>query len=179
VSLFIVSLDDGMTRLWRIRRYFAYQWERAYPYGFGLLMGLCMIGFGPGIFSYTEAHNIHVENTYTAVAGVFAIIAGFLASFYGSVQALADSRLKRIAKTSSFTRLVAYIKEATISGFLLSAISIPFIVISPTKITGPVDRVALAVWCGLAVYAFLAFVRVGRSLFFVFEHQPPPDEGAV
>lgn len=138
-----------------------------------------MIGFGPNVFSYSEVHGIHLENSYTPVAGVFAIIAGFLAAFYGSVQALADSRLKRIAKTTTFTRFIGYIKEATIAGFLLSILSIPLIILSPTGITTFLERFGLGLWCGLSVYALLAFVRVGRNLFFVFEHEPSEDDGAL
>jgi hypothetical protein len=169
----------AMITIWRFKRYVGYQWEKCYPYVFGLLIGVVMIGYGPSVFSYSAGHGIHLENSYTAVAGVFAIIAGFLAAFYGSVQALADTRLKKLAKTIIFTRFIQYIREATIAGFLLAVISIPLIVLSPTEITTTVDRFALGVWCGLSVYAFLAFVRVGRNLFYVFEHEPPADDGAV
>jgi hypothetical protein len=142
-------------------------------------VGAIMIGFGPRVYVYSANHGIHLENSYTAVAGIFAIIAGFLAAFYGSVQALADSRLKRIAKTSTFARFIHYIKEATIAGFILSVISIPLIVWAPTEIKTGIDRLALGIWCGLSAYALLAFFRVGRNLFFVFEHEPPQDDGAI
>lgn len=168
-----------MSHMWRIRRVVQYQWERFYPYALGGIVALVMIGYGPEVFDYSSSHGIHLEYSYTAVAGVFAIIAGFLASFYGSVQAIADSRLSRLAKTPSFLRFIYYIKEATIAGFLLAVISIPFIVWAPTEITSKIGRVALSVWCGLSVYALFAFVRAGKNLFFVFEHQPPKDNGAI
>jgi hypothetical protein len=162
----------------RASRYIGFQWERCYPYGFGLLIGIAMIEYGPTVFAYSVEHGIHLENSYAPVAGVFAIIAGFLASFYGSIQALADTRLKRMAKTATFARLVRYTKEATIAGFLLSVISLPLIIVGPTEVTTFLLRCMLGLWCGLSAYAFLAFVRVGRNLFFVFEHEPPQDDGA-
>jgi hypothetical protein len=155
-----------------------YAWEIAYPATIGIVAALVTWVVSPWAFACAKKNGIHLENMYGAVAGVFAIVAGFLASFYGSVQAIADTRLRRVAKTPFFRRFISQIKEATIAGFGLSVISIPFIVIGPDTPDWWFTRLSIAVWLGLSVYALAAFVRVGRWLFAVFERAPPDDSGA-
>jgi hypothetical protein len=114
---------------------------------------------------------------HTAIAGLFAIITGFLANFYCTIQSLTDTRLARIARTSIFLRYVSYIKIAIISGIVVSALSIPYIVFAP----GPaswVSRLAIAAWFGGSTYALAAFIRIAGMIFYIFEHRPPEDEGA-
>jgi hypothetical protein len=126
-----------------------------------------------------EAGKVELSNLYTAIAGLFAVITGFLATFYGSIQAIADTRLKRIANTILFKRFMRYIKVATLVGFVMALSSIPYIVLAPTAAGSPFARVLVAIWCGTCVYGFALFVRVAGLLFFIFEHQPPEDEGAT
>jgi drug/metabolite transporter superfamily protein YnfA len=58
-------------------QYLEYQWERTYPMVLGLVSAMLIIALGERIFELCAQHSIHLENSYAAVAGVFAIIAGF------------------------------------------------------------------------------------------------------
>lgn len=154
-------------------------WEVTYPIVIGVAVVLLFLTISPHVFEYASREKIQITNAYGAVAGLFSIITGFLASFYGSIQAITDTRLRRVARTPFFRRFLFQIKEATIAGFILAIFSIPFIIIAPDN---PVDswftRFFISLWCGFSAYALVAFVRVGRWLFVVFERQPPDYDGA-
>ena len=156
-----------------------YAWEASYPYVAGAIAFGVIIIYGAPIFCKIQAGKLELSNLYTAIAGLFAIITGFLATFYGSIQAIVDTRLKRIAKTVVFRRFIRYIKVATLAGFIIALASIPYIILTPTAAGSLVARVFVAVWCGACVYGFSLFIRVAGLLFFIFEHQPPEDEGAI
>jgi hypothetical protein len=87
-----------------------YIWEISYPAAFGVVIFASLLIYGKAIFSIIDADKIELSNIYTAVSGLFAIITGFLATFYGSIQAIIDTRLKRIEKTEIFIRFISYIK---------------------------------------------------------------------
>jgi hypothetical protein len=125
-----------------------------------------------------HAGKIELSNFYTAIAGLFAIITGFLATFYGSIQAIVDTRLNRIAKTNVFLRFIRYIKIAIVAGFIIALASIPYIVLTPSAGGSVYSRIIVAIWLGACVYGFALFIRVAGLVFFIFEHQPPEDEGA-
>jgi hypothetical protein len=88
--------------------------------------------YGAELFGKMNAGKIELSNLYTAIAGLFAIITGFLATFYGSIQAIIDTRLKRIATTAVFRRFISYIKTATLAGFVIALVSIPLIILTPS-----------------------------------------------
>jgi hypothetical protein len=157
----------------------AYIWETSYPVLAGGIAFVLIIVYGAQLFGKLDAGKIELSNLYTAVAGLFAIITGFLATFYGSIQAIIDTRLKRIAKTTVFRRFVGYIKIATLAGFVIALASIPYIILTPTAGGSLFGRIVVAVWCGACVYGFALFIRVAGLLFFIFEHQPPEDDSAV
>jgi hypothetical protein len=156
-----------------------YFWESSYPFIAGGIVFVIIVIYGSSIFSKIEAGKIELSNLYTAISGLFAIITGFLATFYGSIQTIADTRLKRIAKTTVFRRFIRYIKVATVVGFVLALASIPYIALAPNAATSTLARVFVAIWAGACVYGFSLFIRVVGLLFFIFEHQPPEDEGAA
>jgi hypothetical protein len=162
-----------------LRRSPAYVWETSYPALAGGITFVLIIIYGAQLFGKMEAGKIELSNMYTAIAGLFAIITGFLATFYGSIQAIVDTRLKRIAKTNVFRRFIGYIKIATLAGFVIALSSIPYIILTPTAGGSFFARILVAVWCGACVYGFALFIRVAGLLFFIFEHQPPEDEGAT
>lgn len=145
----------------------------------GIISAVAFGAFAPAINVWLTAENIRIDNAYVAIGGVFAIIAGFLASFYGSIQSIADTRLKRISQTGFFKLFISQIKEATIAGFIISVISVPLMIVAPTNINSSIyTRLIIAVWLGASTYCFAAFIRVGPKLFVVFEKQPAPDRGA-
>lgn len=154
-------------------------WEVSYPAAVGIGTFAIIISYGTPIFHAMDAGKIELGNVYTAMAGFFAIITGFLATFYGSIQAIADTRLKRIARTLVFQRFLRHIKMATISGFVIALISIPYIVLVPTMSGTVIAKVFVAIWCGACAYGLATFIRVAGMLFFIFEHAPPEDDGAI
>jgi hypothetical protein len=156
-----------------------YVWEVSYPIAAGIGVFAITISYGPAIFCAIDAGKIELSNIYTAIAGLFAIITGFLATFYGSIQSIADTRLRRVSKTKVFNRFILYIKVATISGFLIAIISIPYIVFAPTALGTWTARIAVALWCGVCAYGLATFIRVAGMLFFIFEHSPPEDDAAI
>jgi len=155
-----------------------YIWEISYPVAFGVVIFSLVLIYGKELFCIIDANKIELSNIYTAVAGLFAIITGFLATFYGSIQAIVDTRLKRIEKTTVFLRFISYIKLATKAGFLIAILSIPYIVLTPTATQAWTGRLFVAIWCGACAFGLAAFVRVAGMLFFIFEYKPPEDEGA-
>jgi hypothetical protein len=169
------SLDSKMSHT---RRMVTYRLEQIYPIAIGIAVAVSFLKYAPVIDLWGQEKHIHLETTYTAAAGLFAVIAGFLASFYGSIQSIADTRLARISNSKVFKDFLWRIKESTIAGFTLSVFSIPLMVASPTDFDGLFWRVLVAVWLGASIYAIATFVRVGRLLFFVFEIKPPQDDGA-
>ena len=156
-----------------------YIWEISYPVVFGVLSFSSVLIYGRELFCMIDANKIELSNIYTAVAGLFAIITGFLATFYGSIQAIVDTRLKRIKQTAVFSRFISNIKLATKAGFIIAILSIPYIVLSPTAAGSWTDRLFVAVWCGACAFGLAAFLRVAGMLFFIFEYSPPEDEGAT
>jgi hypothetical protein len=154
-------------------------WEVSYPTAAGVGTFAIVISYGPIIICAIDPGKIELSNVYTAIAGFFAVITGFLATFYGSIQSITDTRLKRISRTAAFKRFLRYIKIATISGFAIALISIPYIILVPTG-SGPwVPRFAVAIWCGACAYGLATFIRVAGMLFFIFERAPPDDDGAI
>ena len=109
-----------------------YIWQDAYPMIAGAGVFLAVIWRGDWMACAITAHHIDLTNFYTAIAGLFAIITGFLATFYGSIQAIVDTRLHRISRSAVFLRFIRYIKVATKVGFGIAILSIPFIVFSPS-----------------------------------------------
>jgi len=156
-----------------------YIWEISYPAAVGVVIFATLLIYGKEIFCIIGADKIELSNIYTAVAGLFAIITGFLATFYGSIQAIIDTRLKRIEKTEVFLRFISYIKLATKAGFIIAILSIPYIVLTPTAAGAWTGRLFVAIWCGACAFGLAAFVRVAGMLFFIFEYKPPEDEGAT
>lgn len=156
-----------------------YIWEHFYPVVTGVIIFGVMIVYGGWIFAELDVSKVELGNMYTAISGLFAIITGFLATFYGSIQAVADTRLRRISKTIVFLRFIGYVKLATKAGFFIAVLSIPYILLTPTPLGGWPSKVLVAAWCGACAYGLASFVRVAGMLFFIFEYQPPEDEGAV
>jgi hypothetical protein len=155
-----------------------YIWEISYPIVFGAVTFLLVIIYGKELFYIICTNKIELSNMYTAIAGLFAIITGFFATFYGSIQAIVDTRLKRIENTAVFLRFISYIKLATKAGFVITILSIPYIILIPTA-AGAWGSLVVAVWCGACAFGLAAFVRVAGMLFFIFEYKPPEDEGAT
>jgi hypothetical protein len=112
-------------------RWLSRKWEIAYPATTGIAVTIVTWKFAPWAFACAKDNAVHLDNAYSAVTGIFAVITGFLARFYGAVQAIVDTRLQRVARTPFFRRFISQMKEATIAGFLLAVVSIPFIVVVP------------------------------------------------
>ena len=117
-------------------RWLSRKWEIACPATTGIAgdhrhLEVWSLVLGPWAFAYAKDNAVQLDNAYSAVTGIFAVITGFLAGFYGAVQAIVDTRLQRVARTPFFRRFISQMKEATIAGFLLAVVSIPFIVVVP------------------------------------------------
>jgi hypothetical protein len=160
------------------RVHFRTLWQEYYPFVAGIAAAFLVIAYGDWIGHIIIDNDVKLGNLYTAVAGIFAVITGFLATFYGSVQSISDTRLNRISKTRVFLRFIRYIKIATKWGLLVSTISIPFIVFEPSTDTSWISTISVAAWCGACVFGFASFARVAGLLFFIFEYKPPEDDGA-
>lgn len=155
-----------------------YTMERFYPITLGVISCVVFLIYAKNIQTWMNSHEIKADGIYAPIGGIFVIIAGFLASFYGSIQSIADTRLKRISKTFFFIRFLKQIKEATISGFFLSILSVPLMIVAPSNFSTNPSRMIVSIWVGSLIYCLAAFMRVGTKLFVVFEHQPPKDLGA-
>ena len=138
----------------------ARSWEMAYPTVFGVLAFCSIFLFGPKMFSPSHITLNQIGNAYTAIGGMFAVITGFLATFYGSIQSIIDTRLKRISRTAVFRRFLSSIKIATMSGLVISAMSVPYIIFVPLSTNSLIHRILVAFWCGACVYGFSTFFRV-------------------
>jgi hypothetical protein len=168
-----------MTMAWPLRRVSAgYIWQETYPALAGAAVFAIVFWKGEAIACSIALHKVELSNVYTAVGGIFAIITGFLATFYGSIQSIVDTRLKRISKTGVFLRFIRYIKIATKCGFAVALLSIPYLIFSPSTGGSLANRTLVAAWCGACIFGLAAFVRVAGLLFFIFEYQPPEDNGA-
>jgi hypothetical protein len=167
----------ALTRPWH-RVSAGYIWQETYPSAFGIAVFVIVIWYGVSIARIVTEYKVELSNVYTAVAGLFAVITGFLATFYGSIQAITDTRLKRIANTGVFARFIRYVKIATKIGFVIAITSIPFVIFAPSTDGKWYSRILVALWWGLCAFGVATFVRVAGLLFFIFEYKPPADEGA-
>jgi hypothetical protein len=155
-----------------------YIWDNIYPVMVGVALFAAIMVYGPTIFSAIGTDKSSLSTMYTAIAGIFAIITGFLANFYCTIQSLTDTRLRRISRTGVFLRFVSYIKIAIKAGFVVAIASIPYIILTPEITDSSTGRLIVSIWFGACAYALCAFFRIAGMLFFIFERTPPEDEGA-
>ena len=145
-------------------------WQMSYPAAAGIVVFCIILSYGPIIYADIAEKRIDVSGIYTAIAGLFAIITGFLANFYCTIQSLTDTRLKRVARTRVFQRYISYIKECIVSGIFVAAGTIPDIIFSPT-VSGWSGRFLVAVWFGFSTYSLGTFVRIAGVIFFIFDFE--------
>jgi hypothetical protein len=178
VSIFIAEAVWAMTAIARASKQVGYIWDNAYPIVVGIALFLIIMKYGSAIFATIGADKSSFGTMYTAITGIFAVITGFLANFYCTIQSLTDTRLRRISKTRIFRRFNSYIKVAIVSGFVMSVISIPYIIFMPTMAESAACRLATSAWFGASAYALGTFSRIAGMLFLIFERTPPEDDGA-
>ena len=98
---------------------------------------------------------------YGAVLDWSAIQTGFLFGIYGFVAGKNDGFVAALKNTPEMSLFVGYMRWAIILGFVLTVTSIPALVFRFTIATGEDWRYfAFVSWAALAIWGFLAFVRV-------------------
>jgi len=157
----------------------SYTFERTYPPTVGLIVCFGFFIFSHRIGVHLASNDLKIDSTYAPIGGMFAVITGFVGSFYGSIQSMVETRLARIAKTKFFIRFLHQIKEATVSGFLLAVASTPLMIISPNNLDIFTNRLVISIWMGASFYCLATFFRVGTKLFLVFESPIAKDQGAL
>ena len=101
---------------------------------------------------------------YTAIFDWAAIQTGFAFGVYGFVAGRRDGFVGALQGTVAMARFMSYVKRANAAGFMLTFMSIPLIVLSPS-ISAPfsVNFIVVVIWFSAFVWAFCAFLRLAYN----------------
>lgn len=102
-----------------------------------------------------------LSNLYSAIFGWAGIQTGFVFGVYGFIAAKPDGFVRASSRTIAMKKFISYTRQAMSAGFLISVISIPLMVASPSlKLDDAITFIAIQVWFSLFCWAFCGFLRV-------------------
>jgi hypothetical protein len=134
--------------------------EKFGPLVLSLIVVVALIVFRVRLLAHIAAEEIKPENLYSSVFNWSAIQVGFAFGVYGFVLTKSDGFVGAVRATIAMKRFMTYVRRGTVGGFLLTIASIPIAVMSPSPSGSTVSYYALALWFGLFVWTFLAFLRI-------------------
>jgi hypothetical protein len=150
--------------------------ERYYPLAGGIATALAWWLWGVHLVEFSESHNWHLDQIYTAMFGFTAVTTGFLGTFYGTIQSMTTGFISRIRDTTVLRVFLRYTKNAIIVGFVSSLISMAMMVVAPLpRICPSWESAASSIWMLVSVWAVLGFYRVASLLFPLFETHVPDE----
>lgn len=142
---------------WKTRAF-----ERYAPALLASLTLATLIYFRSSISGEFTPHGWQSSNLYSAVFNWASIQSGFVFGIYGFVVTKRDGFAGEVAKAeASFNQFLTYARRAYLTGFALTFVSLPIMVINP-RIAGSstTEFWIVAIWFAAFVWTFCAFLRV-------------------
>lgn len=135
--------------------------ERFAPALAGIASLALIYFFRNDISAQFAAGGWHVDGLYNAVFNWASIQSGFVFGVYGFIASKRDGFVGELAKGRSFDMLLTYSRRAYLTGFGLTFISLPVMIIEPS-ISDVSSRPfwIVAVWFAIFCWTFCAFLRV-------------------
>lgn len=145
----------------------AKRWEIHHPAIMGGGTLAAVLWRGDLAYAYAEANKWHLDQLYTAVFTVSTVVTAFLFTFYTFIITGERGFLAASRTSIYFKQTVGYTLRAIVVGSLLSAATIPMLVIQPVILAGDPWLFFTAVWAALTVWAGASFTRAAY-LFAIF-----------
>src|SRR5262245_50222975 len=105
--------------------------ERYAPVGAGVASLILIYFFRGDIASQFAAGGWKVDGLYNAVFNWASIQSGFVFGVYGFIASKRDGFVGELAKGRSFDTLLTYSRRAYLTGFGLTFISLPVMIVEP------------------------------------------------
>jgi hypothetical protein len=135
--------------------------ERFSPIACGILTVILLYLFREKVVAEAISKEVDFGNLYSSVFDWSSIQTGFLFGIFGYIAGKSDGFIASIRNTEEMTEFLGYQKRAMLLGFLLTFASIPMMVTNLSfDSSSSLNYWLFTVWAALAVWAFLAFLRV-------------------
>jgi hypothetical protein len=141
---------------WRTKEF-----EQFAPLFFGVLSFALIWKFRFQISCNFIPNRWDASNLYSAVFNWASIQSGFVFGIYGFIATKKDGFAGVFARGGSFTRFLAYARRAYATGFFLTFISLPIMVVDPViSDSRELEFWIVAAWFATFIWTFCAFLRV-------------------
>lgn len=135
--------------------------EQYAPFALGIIVLAVIAYFRYDIASRFEPHRWESASLYSAVFNWASIQSGFVFGIYGFLVTKKDGFAGVVAKTGSFELFLSYARRAYLTGFALTFVSLPIMVVNPTLANADSGEFwIVSVWFSAFVWIFCAFLRV-------------------
>lgn len=137
------------------------EFERFAPAVFGAITLFLIVVFRASITGKFAPDGWDSSNLYSAVFNWASIQSGFVFGIYGFIATKRDGFAGEVAKGQSFDLFLKYARRAYLTGFLLTFVSLPIMVVNPAiEAESPMQFWVVAAWFAAFVWTFCAFLRV-------------------
>lgn len=135
--------------------------ERFAPIGAGVVSLVLIYFFRSDISAQFVEGGWKVDGLYNAVFNWASIQSGFVFGVYGFIASKRDGFVGELAKGRSFDTLLTYSRRAYMTGFGLTFVSLPVMIVEPTISQSTSQSFwIIAIWFSLFCWTFCAFLRV-------------------
>lgn len=135
--------------------------ERLAPLAFALVTLCVLLFWRTEIISHFGPSKWQPSNLYGAVFNWASIQSGFVFGIYGFIATKRDGFVGEILERASFQELLGYARRAYMTGFGLTFVSLPIMVVSPS-LASPSNATywIISAWFASFIWTFCAFLRV-------------------
>lgn len=141
-------------------------WERLHPMLLGLATVVVLWFFGWPLVAIAKQNHWNVTALYDAIFSVSGIYTAFLFTFYSFIATSDKGFLGKAKDSIYYRRTVSFTVSALILGAIVTATSLPMLLIEPGLDSRP-ERLVIVGWLGLTIWATAEFVRAAY-LFVIF-----------
>lgn len=146
--------------------------ERYGPIFLATMTVVFLLGFKDALISMYLCKIIDFSNLYSSVMTWASIQTGFVFAIFGFVAGKADGFVGEVKNTPAMVLFNKYLKWATILGFIITLITIPFMV-GNVGIDGDIwGKYGLfCIWAFMSIWSFFAFARVAYIFGIILQPQ--------
>lgn len=135
--------------------------ERYAPIGLGLISLLTISYFRVEIAASFKSNGWNSSGLYSAIFSWASIQSGFVFGIYGFLATKKDGFAGVVAKTNSFRLFLTYARRAYFTGFALTFVSLPVMVVDPgISDSNTLSFWIVALWFSAFIWVFCSFLRV-------------------
>ncbi|MBN2971189.1 hypothetical protein JW805_04070 [Roseomonas aeriglobus] len=150
--------------------------EQFGPIIISAISGIALLIFRNEIAAAVSSKSLSMTNLYSSVLSWASIQIGFAFGVYGFVVGKSQGFVEAIKDTSTMRRFLKYVKRANLGGFLLTFISLPLAITTPTPSNpNSLSYFVIAVWFMLFIWTFLAFLRIAFNFGRITAVRDKPD----